>query len=511
MANASNPAAQTVSQQATDNTKARRELWSNLVDIEKGLSDPLAHLRGPNGGDTPFWDHRDLGAGNGDTINFEVTSEASSAGVRGADAVLAGNEEVIRHGNWTVQIDSHRVAVGENEIIQAMRNNGLKESEALAMLAGRNMGRIEAEDLLQRARQRAAGTGGYTLRPNNRTSLDTIERTDTINTTTINTAKTLLSNGGGSPALVARTRSGMEVRGFCFFGASQAFEGLWQDSTFTEALNHAEIDGAGNPFWTGLLPNWRGNIIKGWELADHDGPGTIGSTVLPKARLGDVYQSSSSIHSGGSFDLSAANTAATLYGGGRLQSAIQNPTVYLPFAHFFGNEYKLGASLSTGAAASQTLYVKLIDLADGKWCLMAYDPSTAFGAGVTGAGTGYSLTTGNRLAAASSGSRQTTVGNVTYSATYNKESFALATTIIVQSNANGVNIGEVYGFSKGCGAHAYGSIKNEPRKQDQDYGNLRGRAIVSIRGSDLRKNALGEYHRHIRIVAPYEVPGEAVP
>jgi hypothetical protein len=396
--------------------------------------------------------------------------------------------------------------VGWNEITRVVATTGQSWEEVYAQLVGDRLGQIEQEDMLMRMRQRASTLN--TLRPGNRTSLDALHYDDTLDTLTLNRSITTLGTLGAKPAMIGKMSGGMPLNRFVCLGSNVALEPIWNDPTFTQALLHAAVDGPTNAYWTGDLPDWRGTVIKRWDIVNHDNPGAIGSTIQPQAVLGDTFTSGTSNISGSNAIVTGTGVF-TIYGGGRSQATLGNAAVlYKPFEYFFGCDKLFGESISFGNTDSNVYYFIVIDPADGKWCLYSYTGAAAFGSN------GNSIAITQRLSATAGGGgadvRVQTLGNWTYDATVNKEVFPIGS-LIVQVNANVVPVGDVFVFGADAGAKAYGSVKNKRIKQLTDYEALVGYGVHTIYGADMRQDTLGNYRGFMRIQCAYELPGFNLP
>lgn len=462
------------------------QAFDAMLDITRSNTDILAQLQGPEGSDKPFVIKSDLTKGAKDLINFSVGTSMGHAGRRGTEQLLNFEEQLIQN-SWSVQIDSLRIAIGWNEIVQVVATTGQSWDTVYAKLVGQRIGQIEQEDMLMRMRQRSGSQN--TLRPGNRTTLDTLHYDDTFDTLTLNRAITTLSTLGAKPASIGMMTGKMPLNKYVALGGAQAMESIWNDPTFTQALLHAAVDGPTNSYWTGDLPEWRGTIIKRWDIVNHDNPGAIGSTIQPQAVLGDA--------------ITQATTANTVYGSGRTQASLGNAiAIYKPFEYFYGCNKRFGESISMGADTATYFFI-VIDPADGYWNLYSY----------TGTGVlinGSAITVINRLAASASGAAVTTLGNWTWDATQNKEAFPTGS-LIVQVNANVAPVGDIFVFGAEAGAKAYGSIKNKRIQQKTDYEVQNGLGMHTIYGADMKQDTLGKYRGFIRIQCAYELAGFTLP
>lgn len=483
-------AAQTNAQYRALNAALIGQAFDAMLDITAANSNILAQLQGPMGSGKPFVVRTDLEKGAMDTINFNVGTSLGQAGRRGTQVAL-NYEEPLFHNSWNVQIDNLRVVVGWNEITRAIATSGKKWEEAYAELCGERIGQIEQEDMLMRCRQRS--TSLNTLRPGNKGSIDDLTYSDTLDTNVLGKGIALLSRRGAKPGMVAKDNAGMPLNKFFALGSDSMFQPLWQDPVFAAALLHADVDGPSAAYWTGKLPEWKGTALKRWYIVDNDTPGPIGSSIEPRAVLGDPVTS--------------GNGPLTIDGGGRTASSLGDAAVlFTPFTYFLGNNYAFGESISFGTD-SNTYYFVIVDPADGKWNLYSYVQG-----GVNS--NGYSITCSARLASATntSGSNiaQQTLGNWTWDSSVNKDAFPTGS-LVIQVNANVVPIGDLFIFGKEAGAKCYGMMRNKRISQDTDYGARVGIGVQSYYGSDLRKDTLGNFRGFVRIQAAYEIPEFANP
>jgi len=480
-------AAQTKTQYRGLNSNLIGQAFDALLDVTKSNSNILAQLQGSMGDNKPFVLKDDLSKGAKDTVHFNVGTSLGQAGRRGTQ-VAVNYEEPLFHNSWQVQIDSLRVVVGWNEITRVVATTGQSWEEVYAQLVGERIGQIEQEDMLMRMRQRSGGLN--TLRPGNRTSVDALHYDDTLDTLTLNRAITTLGTLGAKPATIGKMSGGMPLNRYVCLGSNTALEPIWNDPTFTQSLLHAAVNGPTNAYWTGDLPDWRGTVIKRWDIVNHDNPGAIGSTIQPQAVLGDP--------------ITTASTTFTVSGGGRTQASLSTAAaLYKPFEYFYGCDKLFGENISYGSD-SAVYYFLVIDPTDGKWCMYSYVGSGAFGSN------GNNITITNRLAASASGAAVTTLGNWSWDASQNKEAFPTGS-LIVQVNANVVPVGDVFVFGADAGAKAYGQVKNKRIKQLTDYDALVGYGVHTIYGADMRQDTLGNYRGFMRIQCAYELPGFTLP
>lgn len=519
-------AGQTLAQYRALNANLIGAAFDAILDITKSSSNILAQLQGSMGSNKPFVIKDDLTKGAKDTIHFNVGTSLGQAGRRGTD-VAVNFEEPLYHNSWQVQIDTLRVVVGWNEITAVVATTGQSWEEVYAQLVGERAGQIEQEDMLIRMRTRA--TGFNTIRPGNKTTLDSLKYDDTFDTQTLNRTISALASLGSKPAMIGKAGGGMPLVKYIALGGNLLVESLWNDPTFTQSLQKADVRGDGNPLWTGELPEWRGTVIKRWDIVNHDNPGAIGSTLMPQGILGDCYTNTGTNTSGGTTTLISGSLVIpgqqtvpiTIFGGGRSQATLGNANVlYCPFEYFLGCNKNVGQSIQVLSAADTNVYYFIIvDPVDGKWNLYSYYGSAAFVTPTNGY-PGNNITVLNALSASNAGTAPansllanysvTQLGGMTWDSTQNKEAFPSGA-LIVQVNVNVVPIGDVMVFGANAGAKAYGNVKNKRITQKTDYDALVGYGIHSIFGADMRTDTQGNYRGWVRVQCAYELPGVSLP
>lgn len=487
--------AQTKAQYSAQNAKLRGEAFDAMLDISASQANILAHLQGEPGSGKPFVIKHDLSKGRMQSVNFTVGAPLGQAGRRGTQQAVNFEEQLI-HNSWNVTIDSLRVVVGWNEINAVVSTTGESWQEAYARLTGERVGQIEQEDMLMRLRQRSGSTN--TIRPSNRAALHDLKYDDTLDAEALSRAISVASRIA-KPANLGNSSSGMPVNKYVALASETMLAPLWTDPTFAAALQHAEVDGKENPYWTGNIPTWKGTAIKQWSLVHNDTPGPIGSSIEPQALLGDA--------------ITSGTAAFTVYGGGRTQASLGNQAaLYKPFSFFHGANYEFGESLSYGSD-SNLYYFVVIDPADGKWCAYEYA-----GTGVNNGG--YSITISKRLHSSTAGDAATTIKSDgiggsgttlwTWDASVNKAAFPTGS-IIVQVNRRLVPVGDLFVFGADAGAKCYGKVRNKRISQEDDYGALMGVGVHSIYGCDLKQDTLGRYRGFVRVQSAYQLDGFSLP
>lgn len=488
------------------NSKLIGEAFDTKLQITASNENILTHLQGPVGSGKPFVIKTDLAAGAKEKINMNVGTTLGQAGRRGTQQAI-NYEEPLLHGNWSVTVDSLRVVVGWNEITAAVANTGQSWRTVYAELCGKRVGQIEQEDMLMRLRQRSGATN--TIRPGNKTTLHSLRYDDVYDANTAGRAANLVGYRGGKPGKIAMSRAGMPIEMFLHLGSKNAMASIWEDPTFANAIQHAEVRGEDNPFWTGDIPHWKGSAFKDFIVKSHDNPGPTGSSMEISAILGDCSLSAGTTATGAALDFSGGTGAFRLWGGGRTQASLGNAAaIYKPFCYFYGNDYEFGGETTYGTDTTDQ-YAVIVDPADGKWLVFAYDGSTGIGSN------GAYINTLKQLGSTTAGQRYTNLGTLTgdsnlsgvvYDTNYNKEVFPLGS-VIFQCNSAVVPVGDIWTLAAECGGKCYGREKNKPIEQQDDYGALQGKGVHSIYGVDCATDTQGAYRGFVRTQVALQLEG----
>ena len=436
------------------------QLFSNYIDLAVEEDDLFAILEGPEGSDRPVWVKTDLAAGGADKVFFNAIASLGGDGVHG-DEVLEGNEESLAIGSYSCQVDFVRHAVGLTKKDIEFLAAGRSIEAAAAPLVATWLGRKRQRDMLMKFITSAAGLN--TLRPNNKANRDSLLATDALSTSLIAQANAVSTSIGASPINIMEDGFS-KVYEMLFLATEDSLTPLANSSSWLQAQQYAGTRGDDNILFRGGFTRWNGNTKLHHKVVDADTPGPIGSPLLPKALLGD--------------SIAAGATTIAITGGGRASSGTANKY----FECFSGAPYRYLESDSTGSTDAGTYYMVVVNVSGpdkGKWGFYSYTGS---------ANDGNKITIVNRLGAAATGARVTTLGGVTWDATKNTDAHPTGS-VVLQANANGVPIGFSLCLGKGSGLRAYGSIRHELVQNTSDYGHRMGWAYQSIYGQQVRRDS----------------------
>ncbi len=435
-------------------------LFSRYVDIAAEEQDIFSPLEGREGGESAIWTKTDLSKGGADRVFFNSVASLGGDGVHG-DEVLEGNEESIITGAYACQIDYVRHAVGLTKKDIEFLAAGKSIEAAAAPLVARWLGRKRQRDMMMRFRSSAMALN--MLRPNNKTTRDSLTSVDTVSTGLISQANAVATSIGATPIRI--TKEGVSsIYEMLFLATEDSLTAMANSSTWLQAQREAAVRGNENVIFRGGYTRWNGNSIIHHKVVDADTAGPIGSPLLPKALLGTP--------------VAAGTTTFDLTGGG-----VAAPSTALKFYECFsGAPYRYLESDSTSSTDPGTYYVVVINVSGpnrGKWGFYSYTGSS---------NNGNKIAISERLGSAASGARVTTLGGVTWDNTKNTDAHPTGS-IILQANANGVPIGYSLCLGAGAGLRAYGSIRHELVQNTSDYGHRMGWAYQSIYGQQVRRDS----------------------
>ena len=368
---------------------------------------------------------------------------------------------------------------------------------------------LQARDfILQRLVEKVALGRNLILPDPSKSSIDALRSTDTFSTDVIDNVAGVLTQIGAKPISSRTLKNGAKVPNYLFFGPSECLKSLNKDSAYQNANRYAADRGADNVLFAGGYNDWNGQKVWHWDIVREDTTGPIGTYLNPIAECGQA--------------ITSGTTAITLRGGGL------NPDFSgsLPSDHFryFPSGNQIGHQYEDETRASNTnkYYIKAVVQTGsdaGKWCLYRYT-------GDDNAGTGIVID--QRLGAASSGIKATTVGAVTFDSTYHTEAIPQGSMFYL-ANAYGQVIGNVLAVGSDAALLAYGSgamgddgntygfdprgveaISNMAKGKGvgagDDYGMVQALAAEGIFGADVPLNSQGQYVNHVLIPVVYVPP-----
>lgn len=479
-------------------SNAQEIVWVKRVlmgsDSENVFSD---NMMGPPGSGKAFIVNNDLKKVDGDTIIVPTVAPLGGPGSQG-EGDRTGNEEKIRISSFPVKIGRQWYGVGITDVAKEQTVIGSKWDGLVNVLLRKRLGKKKSEDMMKVLI--ASASASNTVRPNFKSTREGLRTADTIGTTTITKSGLVLSGLGGKAVKLRKSRTGADIESFLFFGNQYALATLRSESAYLTAITQAGVRGDDNPLFKGDFTMWDGHGIYRWMIRDHEAYGAVGSSILPRAFLGEA--------------IVADDNAPTIKGGGDGTGANLVPAPL--YFEFFSNALYTFTNGNTVAADTTTVrYVAIQNLTGsdaGKIGFYSYKVND-----------GNKLTVFKRLRSAATGASLTTVGNVIWNTAPwltagNGTNFAGLTdahpvgSLIVETNSYGVPfcgsfmLGEMAGIAgHGSlnGRNAMGARTQEDRNHNMDH----GIGIETVYGCAATKRTDQKTPNYVYVESAYSIDG----
>jgi N4-gp56 family major capsid protein len=460
------------------------EIWSELVRRDIKEKNVFKDFMGGEGSNQPVIQKRDLSAGGKTRVTFTSTTPIRGQGVLG-EAVLKGNEDNLRFGTHSVEVDLIRHAVAYTQVLQLLRFTGKTLDQLSAELMSDWSARKQQDDMMLSFRNNALAQTANTATIGTWLSdSDNLSATGaTLTTDAIEESKLRLIAAGAQPMATDSDYSGADVPQYLMFAPANIMNELRGDGAYAPALQYAaQRSTTDHPYFKGTLPAWENNVIYSHNIIFDTAEGRQGSPLLPIAFLGTAV---------------IANATATqnvLDGGGQYAN---NKLDY--FANFLGYDVQFTsysrqfgtlnnpAAITNGAAKdTRNYFCTAYDTQTHEWNTYLYNAEDV---GATDAGS-IGKASSNVLTIAASGlkgAKDTTT----------KRRGLSQGSIIYQSDAIGKPIGFALHLAGNAMYYAEGSISSEPIYHYDDFATSGGRAhltatgVQSIRGLAPFKDTLG--------------------
>jgi hypothetical protein len=295
---------------------------------------------------------------------------------------------------------------------------------------------------------------------------------------------------GGSPAYLKKDQHGNDIYGLCYITPTEGMTVLEQDDEYIDRLKTAGIRGGNNPLFTGESVMIKGNMIKHWDVKDHDGEGAIGSPLNPKAFLGVA--------------IAAGTGALEITGGGYSSAANKLKKHYFKF--FPRMNYKFAGSSQVSATAFSHMltagkfFVTVVNPGNAavdpnKWCIYECELNN-----------GNRLTVSKRLGPSIAGIQHTTVGGVTWNGTNHSQVHASGS-LVFWSNNLGVPTGRTIGLGKGAARRGYGAFRARRFHQPIQGGQKEELFIGSVFGQRPRVDRISRNPAVVVLTHPIKYEG----
>lgn len=480
---------------------AQEILWVKRVlmgaDNENVFSD---NMIGAPGSGKPFIRMDDMSKVDGNTIIVPTLTGLGGPGSQG-EGDRVGNEEKMRIGSFPVRIGRMWYGVGITDVAKEETVIGSQFDNLVNMLLRKRLGKKKTEDMLMVLK--ATASARNTVRPNFKATRELLKSADTVGTTTLTKSGLVLSGLGGTPVKVAKAKAGGDVEQFLFFSSQYALATLRSETAYLQALQYAGARGDTNPLFTGDFTSWDGHGIYRWFIRDHDEYGAVGSTLLPRAFLGNL--------------IPAGGGALTILGGGDATGATILPAPN--YFEFFSNALYTFSNGNTVAADVTTvrylLIMNLTGAAAGKVGFFSFQVNTGNTIVVTG-----------RLGSTITGINNTTIGNVIWNTApwiaAGSGNFAglvdgLTGThpigsLIIETNSFGVPFCGSLMLGEMAGVTGHGSLKGRSAlgartTQEGNHGMDHGIGIETVFGAAATKRVDGNTPNYVYVESAYNVDG----
>lgn len=470
-----------------------------------------------------------LSAIGGDKINMTV---ASAPGGRGAigEEMLKGKESKSKFKTYSVIVDWHRDAVAfTKKQLHMMAAGGNLERDILDMLKEK-MGIWKQNDMMMALLHLGVGN---VYRPNGKTSRNAIRHTDTLSMSLAVAAKARLNTMGAKPISHTMGTSGDHINGFLTFASEYAFLEIRNESGYQNAIRDGGTRGGSNPLFTGKLVTWQGQNFYEHIVTDQDWDDYVGSPIQPKLVIGANC----------GFNADSAGASCVLKASSSNTDNLY--TQFFPgYRYRFTEDFRLTAGGSIGGLTPDSgltplgsdYYAWAVN-PDGSCCFLSYDGEN----GGTYGNNGNQITVKNILspdaspgAGGTSGKGATTVGAIVLNNSASVDGTSRVITnggtggstllpgitlvdkvdagaVVIPANSWGVPIGYGFIFGARAAARAYGKIKLNKIKQDDDYDFITANGFEMVFGQAPTINTNGVTNNYLVLEFAIEHEGYPVP
>ncbi len=470
-------------------SKAQEELWVKRIlmgaDQENVFYD---NMIGAPGSGKPFIRQDDFNKVDGNTIHIPTWAPLGGPGAQG-ESERTGNEEKMRISSFPVRIGRQWYGVAITDVSKEETVVGSQFDNMANILLRKRLGKKKTEDMLMTLK--ATATSSNIVRPNFKTTRESLKSADTVGTTTITRSGLTLSGLGGIPTKLGKSRTGADIEMYLFFGHQYGLASLKSEAAYLQALRDAGVRGDGNVLFKGDFTDWDGHGIYRWYLKDHDAYGPVGSTLLPRAFLGAA--------------IAADDTAPVIYGGGDATGATILPAPNY-FEFFSNSPYTFTNGNTIAADTSTTRYIAIMNLTGanaGKIGFYSYQVNNA-----------NTLQVVNRLRAAAAGASVTTLGNITWNVgpwvAAGSGNFAGLTdshpigSLILEVNSYGVPFGGSLMLGEAAGICGHGRLKGRNAMAARTYevrnhGMDHGVGVETVYGTAATKRTDGKTPNYVYV------------
>lgn len=460
---------------------AVRHLWKTGILVAEQNSDFFSKLEGGRNSVVPTV--TDTAKGAGQRITFTTMSgfygEGKLADARFDDPT---DFESIDMSSFDLKVDWIRNAYSINDRTEEVMGMRGEIASGANVELGKWLGRTKTEHMFAEFQLRLNSANVlYTAGA----STEALKSAHVLDMDAIITAAHSMRGFGGQPANIGK---GEEIWSNIVVAASPSLLSLKLDPDYKTMLANADQRGGGNHIFKGAYPDIDGQVIMEYNPIDHDGIGAIGSFLNPKALLGVA--------------VTAGTATFDIKGGGNSTDAALTAKKY--FKYFAGYAYPFidGTSYSPASATDYVLIYNVTGSDAGKFGFYSYANATG--------NNGNKLVVAGRLAAAASGIAATTLGNVTWNATYNTDAHPEGS-LILPCNSYGVPFGHTLILGKHAAMRGYGKYRGKRSTQRYEGDFIEQRFITSVFGQTITKDRKARHIAAIRLTHAISYPGVTLP
>ena len=463
---------------------AIRQLWQKGVMVAEQTEDFFQQMES-TGKDGIIGVKTDTTKGRGQKVTFTNMSGFHKEPHLGEERFDGPSDfEQIKINSYDLKVDWLRHAYSINE--RAEEVMGMRDEIATGanLELGKWLGRQKSEQMFAAFQLQLNGSN---VKYVNGKTLDTLSSADTLAWEEIVKGGQAMKPLGGTAANIGRGASG-PVWSQCVVATQAALLSLKLDADYKELVSMAGERGKLNTIFSGGYPTIDGHTITEYNPIDHDGVGAVGSFLNPKADLGVA--------------VTAGTAAFDITGGGNPADAALTDILY--YKYFPGHAYRF-IDLTTFAPVAGTSYVLIYNLtgADaGKFGMYSYANATG--------NNGNKITVNGRLGSATSGIRNTTIGDVTWNATLHTDAHP-EDSLVIPCNRKGVPIGDTLILGRLAALRGYGKYRGRRSTQSEEGGFIEQRYITSVFGQTIRKDRKGRHPGVIRLRHAVSYPGINLP
>ena len=489
------------------------QAWEKAAVLAQKDYDFFKQFEGGNR--SPIWTKKTT-RGKGATVNFQEIGELRSDGVVGDVPIIP---EAWIESVYPVVVD--QISHGTEYTRRTEYLTGLEDEirRSVPNMLGNWMGQKKTTQMLMQLRYMGTSGSNTIVYMNAKANRDALRGSDTLTMDNIITFSQTMKTAGAMPSVVKGDRKGMVL-----VALGESLRPLKASDAYRKSLQEGDLRGSDNKIFAGGYPLVDGNVICDWDPIDGPWCGPIGSSLNPKAKLGQAIVAAN-----------GASTSLTIYGGGT--AAFAAVTTAMFFENFSNYAYTFNPSLilsqpisvvaiSGGTQALDTTvrYIVIYNIVAstlgtdaGKWGFYSYVVNG--GNTLTTRAIANSITNGlgvgSRLAASASGYDNTTLGYVVWNSAVNTDTHPLGS-LIVEANAYGQPFARSIIMAAGASMRAYGMVDNHRSEWALQGGRYLQVYIDSFFGQSPRQRADGltvgyKVIEHAISYAGFNLPSITVP